>query len=88
MRPQLALDTKTTYQKVEAIYDWITEKVRYDYSHLNNNSYLLQFTAYAPSGTGRRYVRATPTCSIVWPTMRASTAVSSPAATMHGTSSR
>ena len=47
MRPQLALDTKTTYQKVEAIYDWITEKVRYDYSHLNNNSYLLQFTAYA-----------------------------------------
>ena len=47
MRPQLALDTKTTYQKVEAIYDWITEKVRYDYSHLNNNSYRLQFTAYA-----------------------------------------
>ena len=47
MRPQLALDTKTTYQKVEAIYDWITEKVRYDYNHLNNNSYLLQFTAYA-----------------------------------------
>ena len=47
MRPQLALDTKTTYQKVEAIYDWITEKVRYDYSHLNSSSYLLQFTAYA-----------------------------------------
>ena len=47
MRPQLALDTKTTYQKVEAIYNWITEKVRYDYAHLEDPGYQLQFTAYA-----------------------------------------
>ena len=45
--PQLALDGKSTYQKVQAIYDWITRNVRYDYAHLGNDSYLLQYTAYA-----------------------------------------
>ena len=33
--PQLALGGKTTYQKVQAIYNWITKNVRYDYAHLN-----------------------------------------------------
>ena len=45
--PQLALDGKSTYQKVRAIYDWITRNVRYDYANLGNDSYLLQYTAYA-----------------------------------------
>ena len=45
--PQLALGGKTTYQKVQAIYNWITKNVRYDYAHLSDNTYKLQYTAYA-----------------------------------------
>ena len=45
--PQLALDGKTTYQKVKAIYDWIAKNVRYDYDNLNDGDYMLKYTAYA-----------------------------------------
>ena len=45
--PQLSLGGKTTYQKVQAIYNWITTNVKYDYSHLNDPAYLTQYTAYA-----------------------------------------
>ena len=45
--PQLSLGGKTTYQKVQAIYNWITANVKYDYSHMNDPTYLLQYTAYA-----------------------------------------
>ena len=45
--PQLALDGKTTYQKVKAIYDWITRNVRYDEKNKDDNSYYLKYTAYA-----------------------------------------
>ena len=45
--PKLALDGKTTYQKVQAIYDWITRNVRYDKKNLDDNSYYLKYTAYA-----------------------------------------
>ena len=45
--PQLSLGGKTTYQKVQAIYNWITANVKYDYSHLNDPTYLTQYTAYA-----------------------------------------
>ena len=45
--PQLSLGGKTTYQKVQAIYNWITANVKYDYSHLNDPAYWLQYTAYA-----------------------------------------
>ena len=45
--PQLSLGGKTTYQKVQAIYNWITANVKYDYSHLNDPAYRLQYTAYA-----------------------------------------
>ena len=45
--PQLALNGKTTYQKVQAIYDWITRNVRYDKKNLDDNSYYLKYTAYA-----------------------------------------
>ena len=45
--PQLALDGKTAYQKVQAIYGWITKNVSYDHDNLYDNSYLLKYTAYA-----------------------------------------
>ena len=45
--PQLSLGGKTTYQKVQAIYNWITANVKYDYSHMNDPAYRLQYTAYA-----------------------------------------
>ena len=45
--PQLALDGKTAYQKVQAIYGWITRNVSYDHDNLYDNSYLLKYTAYA-----------------------------------------
>ena len=45
--PQLALDGKTVYQKVQAIYGWLTEYVSYDYDNLYDDSYLLKYTAYA-----------------------------------------
>ena len=45
--PQLSLSGKTTYQKVQAIYNWITTNVKYDYSHLSDPTYLTQYTAYA-----------------------------------------
>ena len=45
--PQLALDGKTTYQKVQAIYDWITRNVRYDEKNKDDNSYYLKYTAFA-----------------------------------------
>ncbi len=35
------------YGKIRAIYDYICRNVSYDYSHLSDSSYKLQFTAYA-----------------------------------------
>ena len=37
----------TNYNKIYTVYHWITENVVYDYDHLENKSYLLQYTAYA-----------------------------------------
>lgn len=37
----------TDYGKIRAIYDYITANVRYDYAHLSNENYKLQYTAYA-----------------------------------------
>ncbi|MBE6787468.1 MAG: hypothetical protein E7537_03880 [Ruminococcaceae bacterium] len=34
-------------QKCDAIYDYITENVRYDYANLYDDEYLLKYTAYA-----------------------------------------
>ncbi|MDO5702672.1 MAG: transglutaminase domain-containing protein, partial [Lachnospiraceae bacterium] len=42
----LNLSGKSTYAKVRAIYDYVCSNVRYDYTHLNDPNYLLQFTAY------------------------------------------
>ena len=35
------------YQKIKAIYDYLTKNITYDYEHLNDNSYKLKHTAYA-----------------------------------------
>ena len=43
----LDLENQSTYSKVKAIHDYICANVKYDYAHLNDESYYLQYTAYA-----------------------------------------
>ncbi len=38
---------KSNTCKICAIYDYICQNVEYDYDHLNNDDYLLQYTSYA-----------------------------------------
>lgn len=42
----LNVSSATDYEKVCAIYDYICENVTYDYEHVNDDSYKLQFTMY------------------------------------------
>ena len=35
------------YEKIRKIYNYIVDNVEYDYAHLNDSSYKLQYTAYA-----------------------------------------
>ena len=35
------------YTKLKAAYDYICANVTYDYENLNNEAYMLQYTAYA-----------------------------------------
>ncbi len=44
---ELNLSGKSDYQKVKAIYDWMTYNIRYDYANLYNDYYTLKYTAYA-----------------------------------------
>ena len=43
----LNLTGKSNYEKIYAVYSWMTENIDYDYEHLNDESYYLQYTAYA-----------------------------------------
>lgn len=43
----LQLTGKSEYEKATAIYDYICSHVTYDYAHVENASYTLQFSAYA-----------------------------------------
>ena len=44
---QLNLSGKNAYEKVRAINDYICDKVTYDYTNLNDDSYNLKYSAYA-----------------------------------------
>lgn len=43
----MELDGKSDYEKILAVYDYITSHVTYDYAHLKNYHYKLKYTAYA-----------------------------------------
>lgn len=44
---QWNLESKSDYEKAKLIYDYICSSVSYDYEHLNDPNYKLQYTAYA-----------------------------------------
>ena len=44
---ELALEEKDDKGKVDAIYDYLCRTVTYDYANLNDQSYVLKYTAYA-----------------------------------------
>ena len=44
---ELDLDRKSDYEKIKAVYDYITDNVTYDYENLDNDDYTLKATAYA-----------------------------------------
>ena len=44
---KLNVSSKSAYDKVKAVYDYVCANVTYDYDHLNDTSYTLQFTPYA-----------------------------------------
>ncbi len=43
----LSLESKSDYQKISTIYDYLCRNVTYDYAHLNDKEYTLKHTAYA-----------------------------------------
>ena len=43
----LRLNGKSDYQKIKAIYDYICENVSYDYTNLDDDTYIQKYTAYA-----------------------------------------
>ena len=44
---RLNVGSKSAYDKVKAVYDYVCANVTYDHDHLNDTSYSLQFTPYA-----------------------------------------
>lgn len=49
----LDLDEKSDYEKTECIYDYICENVEYDQDHLDDEEYVLKYTAYAALVKGK-----------------------------------
>ncbi|MCR5292758.1 MAG: S-layer homology domain-containing protein [Eubacterium sp.] len=43
----LNLEGMSDLRKIQAIYNYVCKNVTYDYEHLNDDSYFLQYTAYA-----------------------------------------
>mgnify|MGYP004514083871 FL=1 len=43
---KLKLSGKSDYQKIKAIYDYICENVSYDYTNLDDDTYIQKYTAY------------------------------------------
>lgn len=48
----LHLKNKSDYEKIRAIYDYVCQHVVYDYDHLDDSAYQLQYTAYAALKNG------------------------------------
>lgn len=44
---EIITDDMSDYEKIEAIYDYMTSNISYDYENLNNSDYMLKHTAYA-----------------------------------------
>ena len=42
----LGIRYKSSYEKISAVYDYMCQNITYDYDHLEDPTYLLQFTAY------------------------------------------
>ena len=42
----LNLSGKSDYQKIKSVYDYMCDNIEYDYEHVNDESYELQYTAY------------------------------------------
>ena len=49
----LSLSGKTDAEKINVLYDYVTKHIEYDYDHLNDMNYRLQFTPYAALITGK-----------------------------------
>lgn len=47
LKTKLALEGKSDYEKVKAIYNYMTANISYDYANLNDEAYELKYTAYA-----------------------------------------
>jgi len=47
LNSNLNLGDKTEYEKIKAIYDYMTANITYDYANLEDDSYKLKYTAYA-----------------------------------------
>ena len=43
----LHIEDKSDYEKVKAIYDYMTANISYDYTNLKNEAYTLKYSAYA-----------------------------------------
>lgn len=44
---KIKLSGQSDYQKIKAIYDYICENVSYDYTNLDDDTYIQKYTAYA-----------------------------------------
>ncbi len=47
LKGKLSLSSKNDYQKIKAIYDYMCKNIAYDWEHINDPSYTLQYTPYA-----------------------------------------
>ena len=47
LKTSLKLSSKSNYDKIFAVYDYMCQNITYDYANLNDSSYKLKHTAYA-----------------------------------------
>lgn len=44
---ELALWDVTNYEKIQGVYNWVTENVQYDFDNLDDDSYTLKYSTYS-----------------------------------------